>query len=197
MKKVLTEEQRIKQREYQKQWERDNRAKRAIKDKKYYEANKEKRLANAKEWVKNNPDKVKACRAKYTEANKERLSNMRMEWRKKNPEKDKLTGIKYFQTPKGIDAKRRHSHIRRARQNNSGGKLSVGIVSKLMALQKSLCVACKCSLTKNKAHLDHIVALSKGGLNVDTNVQLLCATCNIKKRAKHPIDFMQEHGYLL
>lgn len=197
MRKILTEEQRIKQREYGRKWEQANKEKRAIKDKKYYEANKEKRLARAKEWVKNNPDKVKSCRDKYTELHKERLTKSRLEWREKNQERDMQSRIRYLSSEKGLDAILRKTNLRRARKNLSDGKLSKGIVKKLMLSQRNLCVACKCCLIKNKPHIDHIVALSKGGLNIDNNVQLLCSTCNIKKRAKHPIDFMQEHGYLL
>jgi 5-methylcytosine-specific restriction endonuclease McrA len=197
MPRVLTEEQRIKQREYQKQWERDNRAKRAIKDKNYYLANKEKRLANAKAWREANPDRVVEWRAKYVAENKSLLVKKRMQYREKNQERDKQARIKYLASEKGMEAILRKSHVRRARKNQNDGKLSRGIVKKLMSLQRNLCVACKCCLIKNKPHLDHIIALSKGGLNIDTNVQLLCATCNIKKRAKHPIDFMQENGYLL
>jgi len=197
MPKVLTEEQRIKFRAYQKQWERDNREKRALKDKKYYEANKEKRLAKAKAWREANPDRVIECRAKYVEQNKPILVEKRLQWREKNKERDKQTRDKYLSSEKGKDAIIRKTHLRRARANKGGGKLSRGIIKKLLSLQRNLCVACKCSLIINKPHLDHIVALSKGGMNIDTNVQMLCATCNIKKRAKHPIDFMQEHGYLL
>jgi hypothetical protein len=34
-------------------------------------------------------------------------------------------------------------------------------------------------------------------MHTDFNVQLLCATCNLNKNAKDPIDFMQSRGFLL
>ncbi len=34
------------------------------------------------------------------------------------------------------------------------------------------------------AHLDHIIPLSKGGEHTASNVQPLCAECNLKKGAK-------------
>lgn len=46
-------------------------------------------------------------------------------------------------------------------------------------------------------HVDHIQPLALGGSNDKTNLQLLCPTCNTKKSAKHPIDFMQSRGLLL
>lgn len=38
--------------------------------------------------------------------------------------------------------------------------------------------------------------IARGGSNTDDNVQLLCPACNLKKSAKHPVDFMQERGFL-
>lgn len=48
------------------------------------------------------------------------------------------------------------------------------------------CVACNCDLTnlislQNDEHFDHIIPLHHNGLNDVTNIQLLCASCNLKK----------------
>lgn len=45
--------------------------------------------------------------------------------------------------------------------------------------------------------MDHIMPLALGGTNTDDNIQLLCPTCNRSKHAKHPVDFMQQRGFLL
>ena len=46
---------------------------------------------------------------------------------------------------------------------------------------------------------NYMEALGKalGGLNADSNMQLLRAECNLQKSAKHPVDFMQSRGFLL
>ena len=46
-------------------------------------------------------------------------------------------------------------------------------------------------------HVDHIQPLALGGSNDKANLQLLCPTCNLRKSAKHPVDFMRETGRLL
>ncbi len=47
-----------------------------------------------------------------------------------------------------------------------------------------LCKACGKKINRNKArevHIDHIVPQSLGGTNALTNLQVLCAKCNIRK----------------
>lgn len=48
------------------------------------------------------------------------------------------------------------------------------------------CVSCNCDLTglvslQSDDHFDHIIPLRASGLNDVTNIQLLCASCNLKK----------------
>jgi 5-methylcytosine-specific restriction endonuclease McrA len=78
----------------------------------------------------------------------------------------------------------------------SGGKLSPDLAERLYELQGGKCACCGKPLGE-KYHLDHIMPLALGGANTDDNMQLLTARCNIQKSAKHPIDFMQERGFLL
>ena len=53
-----------------------------------------------------------------------------------------------------------------------------------MIAQGGLCRACKVSLAVVGYHVDHIVAIAKGGLNVAANLQILCPRCNLSKGAK-------------
>lgn len=66
----------------------------------------------------------------------------------------------------------------------------------LLAAQRGRCVVCKTDI-RSKYHVDHIVPLARGGGNQKTNIQLLCPPCNCSKNAKHPVEFMQERGFLL
>jgi predicted phosphodiesterase len=66
----------------------------------------------------------------------------------------------------------------------------------------NLTVAGKCAAACGKSivggyHIDHIVPISKGGVNDNSNVQLLCPLCNWRKNDKDPILFMRERGFLL
>lgn len=137
-----------------------------------------KNRATVKAWSQENVERKRANNARWRQENAERMRAARARWKAKN--KAKLAAYK---------------HTRRARKNGSGGKLSDGIVAKLMALQLGRCANCRCVLVKFE--LDHITALSRGGFNVDENVQLLCPPCNHRKGAKDPIEFAQQEGRLL
>lgn len=84
----------------------------------------------------------------------------------------------------------------RKRRGKMIGRLPRGTVSRIGEAQKWKCIACK-NCIKDQYHVDHTMPLAKGGEHEPRNLQLLCPTCNLTKSAKHPIDFMQEKGFLL
>lgn len=143
----------------------------------YYLRNKEVvRVKKAEYQAKN--AKVFRERAKaWARAHPEHVKQKIIEWRANNPEAVKV-----------------NYHNRREREKT--GRLSRGLAKKLFFSQKGKCPCCGLPLGSDY-HLDHIIPLFLGGLNVDSNIQLLRAKCNLQKNKKHPVDFMQEKGFLL
>lgn len=82
------------------------------------------------------------------------------------------------------------------RKSGNVARLPWGTTQKLGNAQRWKCGICQCSV-KGSYHLDHIMPLKLGGLHTPRNLQLLCPTCNVRKSAKHPIQYMQERGFLL
>lgn len=89
-----------------------------------------------------------------------------------------------------------HRHVRRARLRRSEGTFTPQQVSELLAKQRGRCAWCRSSL-KNGFHRDHKMPLALGGSNDISNIELLCATCNLAKSAKDPIQWANENGLLL
>lgn len=146
-------------------------------------ANPEFRLAMAEKarlWREKNPDASKIQNKKRRDANPEEARRQCREWFAKNPDK-----------------RAAYEQNRRARKKYNGGKLSPGLKARLFDLQKGCCACCFKKLSIGRLHMDHVVPLAKGGAHEDQNIQLLCQPCNQSKYAKHPIDFMQEKGFLL
>ena len=156
-----------------------NKEKCLARTKNYYQNNREKVRIIQNAWLKRNLVSARASVAAWAAANPEKVKESKKAWDLRNPE-----------------SRRIRDHLRRARKNTSTGRLTVGIVKKLFQLQKGKCPCCKKPLG-TKFHMDHIIALSRGGANTDENIQLMRATCNIKKGAKNPVDFMQSRGFLL
>lgn len=88
------------------------------------------------------------------------------------------------------------SNNNRARRLQAPGCLSNDLLDRLYKLQKGKCPCCKRALGKD-FHMDHIEPLSKGGANVDSNIQLLSSRCNLVKSAMDPLTFMQLNGFLI
>lgn len=154
---------------------------------------KERLNAEARAFNAANPGNKKAASAAWYAANKERHLAVSAAWVAANPEK--VRAIKSAWKKANPEAVRIDDHNRRARKK-AGGKLSKGLTEKLFVLQKGKCACCRKPLGDDY-HLDHIMPLSRGGSNTDDNMQLLRAGCNLKKSAKHPVDFMQQRGFLL
>lgn len=95
-------------------------------------------------------------------------------------------------------AKNPHKVREWSRRRSAGktGRLPKGTVSWLFALQRSKCAICKNSL-RSGYHVDHIYPIARGGKHEKSNVQLLCPSCNVRKSAKDPIQYMQSRGFLL
>ena len=141
-------------------------------------ANPDKAKESAARWRVGYAKKKRVVDAEWRAANPERMNQLRADWKTKN--KDRLAIYK---------------QTRRARKAASNGVLSHGIAKRLHALQKGHCAGCLGRL--DAYHLDHIMPLALGGENIDTNIQLLCPGCNLKKGKKHPIDHAQQLGRLL
>ena len=145
-------------------------------------------------WNLANPEKVRANLAKWRAANREKSKSVSAAWRAANPGKVKSLSSRYYAENK--EAHTLRNNIRRAREIGNGGALSKGLAERLYGIQRGRCTCCGKPLGKDY-HLDHIMPLALGGTNTDDNMQLLRATCNRQKSAKHPVDFMQQRGFLL
>ena len=69
-------------------------------------------------------------------------------------------------------------------------------IAAMLEAQRGRCVECRTNI-RSGYHLDHILPLARGGESTLSNLQLLCADCNLHKGAKDPFEFAALKGRLL
>lgn len=117
----------------------------------------------------------------YAALNAESARKRAKEWREANPERAA-----------------HNDRVKRARKRGAEGSHTAAEVAELLKRQGFRCVYCKASIRKKSdRHVDHVMPLKLGGSNAISNIQLLCATCNMSKKASHPIDYANRIGLLV
>jgi 5-methylcytosine-specific restriction endonuclease McrA len=142
-----------------------------------YQRSAEERRRYSREWYAANTERARAARVSWIKENAEKNRSYKRAWARRNKEYLRLKD-------------------RKRRRLIGADRLSRGILERLQKLQRGKCACCGRPLGRD-FHLDHIVPLALGGRNIDANVQLLRARCNQQKGAKHPVDYMQQKGFLL
>lgn len=127
----------------------------------------------SKKWRKKNPEKVRALRKKYRMKRHSFFLARAKEYLKTHPVE-----------------RAAYTRNRRARLKGVNGKHTAAQLKSMMIEQDGKCNACGCDITRNPS-ADHIVAISKGGSNDISNIQLLCKSCNSRKFNKDYSVFVQ------
>jgi len=152
---------------------------RKVAAKNYYMKNRERSLFVSKQYQINHRERTRATMRRYEERHREKRALKNKKWRQENPEKFRAGKIK-----------------RRLIDLSIKGLFTEHDVKDIFRLQKGKCACCKKSL-KDGYHIDHIIPLSRGGTNYRSNLQLLTPSCNHRKSARDPIEYMQSKGFLI
>lgn len=145
----------------------------------YYSVIRDAKLKKKKAYREKNAAPIAAYRAEHYARNRDLALEYATKWAGENQLRRRVA-----------------ESTRRARKNSSEGRFSAEDMERILFAQKWKCACCRSSI-KSGYHADHIQPLSRGGSNDRHNIQALCPTCNMSKKAKDPYQFMQSRGYLL
>ena len=136
---------------------------------KTYLKNKKAYFRRAKRWAEKNPEKRREVALSYALKNIDKIKK----WTKDNPEKLR-------------DGRRRRQAKRRAAQCDAGGNVSKDEWVSVGQINDGMCVYCG-----NEAiAIDHFIPISKGGRNEVGNLVPACTSCNSKKGASDPNEWV-------
>lgn len=155
-------------------------------------------IACSKDKIESSKDDKREYDRAHREKNADRYLEKAKLWAEANPEKVRETKRRWAK--RNPDHAVAQQHRRRAMKKSAGGTYGPKDIARIFEMQRGKCAMCLkkiCKSGKNKYHVDHVMPLALGGSNWPSNLQLLCAGCNLKKGAKHPIDFAKENGRLL
>lgn len=173
----------------------------------YYQDTKPARQAAAKRWRERNQPHIKVNRKEYVAKNRKVIMEKKRADYVKNKEAVKARAKKWAVENReerrrigNAWAKRNPDYMRAAtamrRSSKRDGRVTRDDLARIMKGQRGRCAACRKKLN-GQFHVDHIVAIKRGGTSKPSNLQMLCPPCNRSKGTKDPIDFMRERGFLL
>ena len=141
----------------------------------YRESHKAERAALWKAYHSKNNEKINAKKKEYREKNKEKLAEYFRGYRRANPEK--------------------RSHLAKQRvylKKSAGPGFTLAQWDALKAEFNYTCLSCLKLEPEINLTADHVIPLTKSGLNCIENIQPLCHSCNSSKHTKttdYRIDF--------
>jgi 5-methylcytosine-specific restriction endonuclease McrA len=161
-----------KRKQYNAKWEAENQERRAKRHKEWARENKETRNAYRQQWCKENADLIASWPSKSPEAQSEYMRQYRKRHREVLLMRNRI-----------------NQHQRRA-----GLGYTKEDVYQMYEDQQGLCCYCETPLF-GVFEIDHMMPISKGGLNDWENIAIACPLCNHRKSAKTPLQFLRVLGY--
>ncbi len=139
----------------------------------------------ARKWNAAHPDRRREIKHVNYVAHAKEASDYTRRYRARHPEIGRKAADKYRFSDRGRIARAAIQQNRRIRSN--GARMNVDTVLELKSEYGGICPYCnECII---RGHVDHIVPVSRGGLNDRSNLVWACQRCNVQKKDKTLLEF--------
>ncbi len=183
--KPLTPEQRQKKRARDAEYSRKNKDRKSAYQKAYYGKNKIEALLFQNAYYIKNKAAVKANTRKYYRENKAESLEYQRQYRIAN--RAAISARQKVYAKENPDIISRNGRLRYIRKKGVaiGNTGTIAGWERFWRKQKRVsCYWCGLRVAGKKAHMDHIIALAKGGSHSIENLCISCSNCNQRKNAK-------------
>lgn len=131
-----------------------------------------------KYWA--SPDIARARVNKYNKSHRDQLTAYNRQWRTDNREHCRVYERMRYHTDKIVNAKKKA----RAKMKRFGD------INPQDIFTRDGYVCYYCGTTSGKFHIDHMIPLSRGGVNTMDNLTVACQTCNLRKHTLTAEEFV-------
>jgi len=153
-----------------------------------YYANIEDQRKKCSEWRKNNPEKMRAAQRR---------------WDMANPEKRRENRLRYYRSDiaRSREKARRRCAFRRSTRRRALLPVTLVAINARFAIWRNHCAFCGVDANhpRNAGHerltVDHVLAITKGGLDEATNIIPVCSRCNSSKHNLPVEDWYQRQQW--
>lgn len=151
----------------------------AVTNKHWYEKNRERILLNKRGYYERRREDILEKMALQYREHQDKIRQRRLEWRNANR-----------------DTVAHWNRLTKAQRRGAEGTHTKAEARALLERQEYCCANCEANLLLIEPHLDHFVPLILGGTNYVSNLQWLCATCNLTKGGKDPYVWLSQQKKL-
>ena len=162
-------------------------------DKQYYEENKEEILGKQKQYYEENKEVILKRNKIYYEDNKEEILDKNKQYREEHKEEISEKKKQYYEeNPHKIF---NESNKRRQLEENQGRGITKEQWYEMMNFFEWKCAYSDIQLNKNNRSIDHIISLSKGGLNEIWNCVPMYKLYNISKHTNNMEEWYKKQEF--
>jgi 5-methylcytosine-specific restriction endonuclease McrA len=143
-------------------------------NRRFREANREKRAAQARDYYRRNSGHVKAYQKSYAAEHQEKVAARRRRYREANREQILLK--------EAVKTQLRRQKMRQATRI----PFTAEQLRQRLSMWGGRCWMCRQPIAPGDRHIDHVKPLVKGGAHMLANLRSACSSCNLRKGDRWP-----------
>lgn len=173
----------VKIRERVRRWREENRERHREAARRWSEQNRVRARENARRWYADNHERALEAKRRWYWRNRDQAREASREWYRRNQERHRENGRRWYQ--RNSDLARTLGRLKEARRRARLRDALVIPFSRDQLMQRMAYFGERCWVCGGPfEHVDHVIAIARGGPHVLANLRPICRSCNARKGAR-------------